>query len=354
MEAIANGPLSQLFALMLIPIVAVVLLGGLMIYAVFRRRKKSVMKHGPHVVSPVAEEASNSTLVSSNPTFDNQIVSSNDGDDLELGVLSKESEVESAMDEKQEPVNHNPVDLNARLESATGSDTQPEPSSEPVELLRLLRDPTSDQLLVEVAGQRYAKLSDVTDKDIGQYILQVAAHLLAFTNGRIVTDAGMKSVYQPKVRQAPMPLTGAQATSDSPADKISELPPATAAETPGDASDPEPKQGIEADLIASLGTLPQEPNPVPQKIGLFRRAPKPAPTQAAIPTINLAGEINDIVQARLRYSPLAEDHRVEITGDYSGGIRIRVNNEFYDSPDDIRDPQVRELIQAAIKEWERT
>ena len=69
---------------------------------------------------------------------------------------------------------------------------------EPVELLRLLRDPHSKQLIVEVDGKRYAKLADVGSKAVGQYILKLVAHLLAFTNGMIVTDAGVKSAYQPK------------------------------------------------------------------------------------------------------------------------------------------------------------
>ena len=69
--------------------------------------------------------------------------------------------------------------------------------------------------------------------------------------------------------------------------------------------------------------------------------------------LNLAEEINDIVQTRLRYSPLAENNRIEITSDDHGGIRIEVNRQFYSSPDEVPDPDIKELIKAAIKEWER-
>ena len=76
-------------------------------------------------------------------------------------------------------------------------------------MLRLLRDPQSGQLIVEIAGQRYTKLAEITDKEIGQYILKLVAHLLAFTNGMIATEAGLKSVPAPKVGETPMPLAAA-------------------------------------------------------------------------------------------------------------------------------------------------
>ena len=92
------------------------------------------------------------------------------------------------------------------------------------------------------------------------------------------------------------------------------------------------------------------PAPPPPKKGLFGRS-TPAPA-SNIPGLNLAEEINEIVQARLRYSSLAYN-RIEITADPRGGIRIQVNNKFYGSPDEIEEGEVKELIKASIKEWER-
>jgi hypothetical protein len=209
--------------------------------------------------------------------------------------------------------------------------------SQPVELLRLLRDPQSGQLIVEIAGQRYTRLANIADKEIGQYILKLTAHLLAFTNGMIATEAGVKSVYTPRVGETPLPLVAPT--------PVSQLPdPAMPAPAP-----PE----IEAAFLASLQAQPIQPEPKPQRKGFFGRA-KSTTEEPRLPSLNLAQQINQIVQARLRYSPLAATTKLEIISDPGGGIQIIVNDTAYGSPDDIGDLEVKELIKASIKEWERS
>jgi hypothetical protein len=73
-----------------------------------------------------------------------------------------------------------------------------------------------------------------------------------------------------------------------------------------------------------------------------------------LPVLNLAKEINTIVQARLTYSPLAQTSRVEVISAMDGGIRINVNGTFYETPDEITDPEVKTLIKESIKQWERS
>ena len=36
-----------------------------------------------------------------------------------------------------------------------------------------------------------------------------------------------------------------------------------------------------------------------------------------------------------------------------GGVRIRVGTVFYDSPNDVPDARLRELLKLSIAEWER-
>jgi hypothetical protein len=73
-----------------------------------------------------------------------------------------------------------------------------------------------------------------------------------------------------------------------------------------------------------------------------------------LPALNLAGQINEIVQTRLHYSPLAATTRLEITTDPGGGILINVNGRVYHGADEIPQPEVKELIKASIKEWEKS
>lgn len=217
-------------------------------------------------------------------------------------------------------------------------------SGEPVELLRLLSDPQSGQLIVEIAGRRYTKLAEIADKEIGQYILKLAAHLLAFTNGMIATEAGLKTFQVPKVGEMPVPPVAPTPASPRPSPP---LPSASVQPTP---AAPE----VEAAFLASLRAKPAPESSQPQRLGFFGRSKPTAPAEPLLPPLNLAGQINEIVQARLRYSPLAGATTLGITSDPSGGILINVNGMIYHGPDEIPQPEVKELIKASIKEWEKS
>jgi hypothetical protein len=202
--------------------------------------------------------------------------------------------------------------------------------------------------MVEIAGRRYTKLAEIADKKVGQYILTLAAHLLAFTNGMITTDAGLKTLQAPKVGQAPMPLA-APAPISQPPTAVSTQP----AMTPSGFVPPPPPD-VEAAFLASLRAQSAKPEPPqPQRRGLFGR-PKAAVEEPLLPTLNLAEQINTIAQTRLRYSPLATTTKLEITSDPSGGILINVNGAFYHGPDDIPQLEVKALIKASIEEWEKS
>jgi hypothetical protein len=238
------------------------------------------------------------------------------------------------------------------LKPASQPAKQPTPS-EPVELLRLLRDPQSGQLMVEIAGRRYTKLAEIADKEIGQYILKLAAHLLAFTNGMIATEAGLKSLSTPKVGETPMPVAAPAPVTQLPAPVAHPNQSQPAMVQPS--FTPQPASPAEAALLASIRAQSAAPQPAspPQRRGLFGR-PKPAPAEPLLPELNLAAQINDIAQARLRYSPLAATTQLQITSDPGGGILINVNGAIYRGPEDIPHPEVKELIKASIKEWEKS
>lgn len=219
-------------------------------------------------------------------------------------------------------------------------------SGEPEELLRLLRDPQG-QLIIEIAGRRYTKLAEIADKEIGQFILKLAAHFLAFTNGMIATDAGLKTFPAPKVGQAPvLPIVSTPAVPLRSSPAPVPLPPA--------APIPQAPPEVETAFLASLRAKPALEPPQPQRRGLFGRAKPAAPVESLLPPLNLAGQINEIVQARLRYSPLATTTKLEITSDPGGGILINVNGRLYQGADEIPQPEVKELIKASIKEWEKS
>jgi len=92
----------------------------------------------------------------------------------------------------------------------------------------------------------------------------------------------------------------------------------------------------------------------------LRRALKPSPLaspQAAmmgnqLPPLRLVDEIDDLVQQRLQEQPDLAARHIRLTTGATGGLRVYVGQEIFDTVDDISDPQVKALIQKAIREWE--
>lgn len=326
-QFLTEAPIQSLLCLMLIPLLGALLLGAFVVFSVTRRNKKSKMKLE---MTRANQNQENPGVTGSAETFTESVPFAEPDeqlaglDDLDLGILSISREQEIFMDGKPESAAQEHKKQAASLPAApSAAQTQPQ------ELLRLLREPQSGRLIVEVGGRQFFRLSDISDKKMGHFVLKIAAHLLAFTNGVIVTDGGMKSIYNPrdKVSKVPAPLVPAPP-----------IPPADA----------------EASLLAALAAPATPPAPTPPtRRGLFGFG-KSSPSPAKIPTLNLADEINDIVQRRLGQSPLGADNRLEISSDPGGGIRITVNGQDYSSPDDISDFAIRDLIKESIREWEKS
>ena len=195
MDFLSNMPLGALFGLMVVPIIGAVIIGAYLVFAVNRRQKKAIEQEiqpetiadeaplSVDIPAPLNKEAppknnvidaSPSKDIAPSPSQQKPQFSQSLENRLNLALLSEDPDTEDTMPDT-------PSELDNFDTDATLLSQQPQPqSSEPVELMRLLRHPQSKQLIVEVGGKRYTKLADVTDKKVGQYILQLVAHLLAF------------------------------------------------------------------------------------------------------------------------------------------------------------------------------
>ncbi|MBE7551178.1 MAG: hypothetical protein HS126_08905 [Anaerolineales bacterium] len=392
-EILGNASPGQILMLMAVPVIGVILFGGVLFVAFSGRRKKQQMNLGHPLktgslldslrpvgeINPAFPPPKQAAFTLNDPVVTDSQGSNSEGLfpvsdlpadlDLNLNLLHQRTKTEAEMMNVSKSSHESRSGLSARLShqprpaaeatppeasrpaaippAASLPATHQQPvkpsitatySSEPVELLRLLCDPQSGQLIVEIAGRRYSKLAEITDKEIGQYILKLAAHLLAFTNGMIATEAGLKTFQVPKVGETPAPPVAPTPASPLPSTSVQPTPPA-----------PE----VEAAFLATLRAQPAAEPPQPQRRGLFGRSKPAAPAEPLLPPLNLAGQINEIAQARLRYSPLAGTTKLEITSDPGGGILINVNGMIYQGPDEIPQPEVKELIKASIKEWEK-
>ncbi len=213
------------------------------------------------------------------------------------------------------------------------------------EALRVLVNPQTQEIMVEVAGQRFSRISQVHDKMVGRRILESAAALLKFTGGLIATAGGIKSAPAPEVRLTAWPVAPAGAEKPAPA------PPPKPASAPTD----EIGQAFLSQLESKTESLRRSSTPVAPMLkpkGFFGRRKKadPAPEPEAA-SFDLAGQIDDLLQQKLAQNRIAV--KTKIHSGIGGAIRIQVGEEFYNSVDEVTDAQIRALIKAAIDEWNR-
>jgi len=235
---------------------------------------------------------------------------------------------------------------------------------QPGEMLRLMSKPEQELFCVHVIDQCYRRLVDVTDQETGRYILEAITRILQFSNGVLATDDGVGVVPVPPLGadvHAPLP---AVATPDLP---VSNSAAARATSTAGlDSQSAQPSEialsGSAAqiseqdilELMMSQTPLSQSYTPIerPSLVASIRRMRKGASLEP-LPSLNLAGEIDRIFQSKLLASGLGvRDARVETNPD--GGVRIRIGTACYDSPDEVPDPHLRDMLKQSILEWERS
>jgi hypothetical protein len=236
---------------------------------------------------------------------------------------------------------------------------------EPGEIIRLMSNPGQDCFCVHVADQCYRRLVDVSERETGQYLLEAITRMLQFSNGMLATDNGVGMVPVPPLRadvrtSLPIAATPDTQISDSAAGRDWSMP----------GLDSQPAQPTNVALSGSAAhigehdrflqqlasqTTPSQPqNPVerPSLVGSIRRMRKETSVDP-LPSLNLAEEIDRIFQGKLVASGLsASNASVETNPD--GGVRIRVGTVYYDSPDEVPDPQLREILKLSIAEWERS
>jgi len=226
-------------------------------------------------------------------------------------------------------------------------------SAAPVEVMHLLRDRVTGALIVEVEEKRYRALKEIKDGQVGRLVLRAAADLLHFTE-----------VMQPQKQAG----TGHSPDAE-PAPTIYPPSPSTLALKIAPALEQEPAvprtpapPSVEQEFLQSLSQSRQPEEKEPPKTSLnpiefFRRgfaARRTARIQNNVSARSFVDEIEDILQRFILTYPSFIGKKVHVRTGPSGGIRIQVENKFYDTPDDIPDPEIRELIKMAIQEWEKS
>lgn len=191
-----------------------------------------------------------------------------------------------------------------------------EPALEPGDalLMQVLRD-REGFLVVRVEGQRYRRLFEIRDGEVGRRVMEIINRLVAFSKGQ-----------KSRVAPPPPPVTL------PPADEIIE----------------EKSQALFEQLQPQAEALPKKTRISIDPVPFRRRSEAKQPTI----TLNLAGEIDQLLQIHIRALPEFSGRYVHVANAPDGGLRFDVDGGRYGALDEIPDRQVQALIKTAIAEWE--
>jgi hypothetical protein len=208
----------------------------------------------------------------------------------------------------------------ARPAPAESAAAAPAAAGGPREVLRVLRDAATEELFVEVAGQRYSRMADIHQGSVREGFRSTLRDLEAFAGGApTVPPVVVKPVPQPE----PVPVTPSLTN-------IGTAKQAATATTPGTGP-----------------LLAPSMNPFKQMLVLRDLAKVQLP-----PVKTIAEQIDEIVQEKLADSPLAQ-RGVKVHIGPKGNALFRADGQDYEAVDELPDDEIRGLIRAAVAEWEK-
>jgi hypothetical protein len=116
---------------------------------------------------------------------------------------------------------------------------------------------------------------------------------------------------------------------------------------------------VKPDLKPKLVILPTPSVPAPgidPTVAQALAQSGPAPTMPLYPAPpnSILAQIETILQRNLIRYPELADRKIHIGAAPDGSLLIEIDRQFYHHADEIAELQVRDLIKAAIHEWERT
>ncbi|MBX3081271.1 MAG: hypothetical protein KF716_06520 [Anaerolineae bacterium] len=207
------------------------------------------------------------------------------------------------------PVNPPPMEAEmpiTPLSSLSSSDDVP---ADAIEVMRIWRDVNDGGLIIQMGNQRYRSADEIQSPDLLRRFTAVVRELSAMIGG-VVAPQGSIRPLPPASPMPPMPR------------------PASNFSFSGSES---PKSG------GVLNRLMGRP-----------AAPPPASDQPA----GIAASVEEYLQSRLLGSPEFAQRSIHIRPSLDHGIKIEVDNRYFDSIAEVDDPAVRDYLLTMMREWE--
>jgi hypothetical protein len=226
----------------------------------------------------------------------------------------------------------------------TGEYTVKLPDGQParaIEVLSILRDTADDRLIVQMGSTGYRTLIDHPEVKSKFTALMKE---LAETIARADTP-------RPMVENIPFTELDIPDDFDLPdLDSLSSIPaPASKPITPAKRTIPTTPPPASGTMPGSLPNYREASEPKVTKKGLFGG---PKIEYQPVPELNLAASIEAYLQHRLTHTPEYAQRDIHVHSAPGGGVRIQVDDRYYDAVGDVDDPSIRAFIASTIEEWQ--
>jgi hypothetical protein len=191
------------------------------------------------------------------------------------------------------------------------------------EIVAILRDPRDGRLIVQINGVGYRTLVD--SPEVKARFVKIMRELSA-----VVTEPDTPP-------PADVPDTPVEPAPEAPSKPVSGAPPPPPIDEGGTMPGDLPKYKIEDSVT-------------PQQGGFFSGRPKYE--AQPIPELNIAASIEAYLQHKLRHTPEYSGRQIHVHSAPGGGVRIQVDQTFYEAVGDVADAEVRHFLSETIQEWQ--
>ena len=205
------------------------------------------------------------------------------------------------------------------------------------EIVSIMRDPRDGRLVVYHEGTGYRTLVDTPD--VKKEFVAIMREL-----SEVVTqpdenppEAALDIGVIPEVEDVVEPVDETLIPEPTPA-------------PPKRTTPPPPPMGPGGAMPGDMPSFKLDDTKVePTSKGLFGRAKFDF---AAVEELDLGARIEAYLQHKLNYTPEYTGRNIHVRTAPGGGVRIQVDDNFYDAVGDVADPEIRAFLAETIQEWQ--
>jgi hypothetical protein len=202
--------------------------------------------------------------------------------------------------------------------------------------LAVLRDERDGRLMVQIDGKAYRSLADAPEakREFTRLMKELSAVIMQADDNPPTESA-----------QAPTPSVADIMRPSAPKPPAPPAPPKPAKETP---TLDLPKAPKEASVPGDLPSYRFDDNPAiitKGRVGVKVDFVPP-------PDVDIPTAIEQFLQYKLHQTGMFPNRQIHVLAALGGGVRIRVDETYYEFVDDVAEDDVRAFIKAAIAEWQ--